>query len=321
MITVVIPLYNKESTIQETITTVLNQTFTDFELVIVDDGSSDNSVAVVKNTFDDSRIKMFTQVNQGVSIARNQGVFHSKYDLIAFLDADDLWEPYYLEYMMKSYKMFPDAGMYCCAGLVKNGDGKIYERKAQLINSPISIIDFFHNPHVFLHTSSTVVKKDKFFMAGAFPEGMIRNEDYALFFSVALISQVIYCNLLLSTYVGGVAGQATSLFTDKTLKSIVWRHNHVHQKWININRINTMYIVFTKYEVRHFIKTNILNKNLKYVDSFIDDLDKDLLSYFSVFELFLYKRRLLSNFGILYINLTKIKWRLRGFPRVNYSSQ
>ena len=316
MISVIIPLFNKESTIITTLTSAINQTFRDFEIVIIDDGSTDNSISIINDNFDDHRITIISQENQGVSIASNRGVFHSKYDLIAFLDADDLWDEKYLEFLVKAYNMFPDAGMYCCAGFVKNADCSILERVDYKIKNQISKIDFFQNPHIYLHTSSTVVKKEVFNVVGGFPEKMIRNQDFALFFSIALISDVAYCNLLLSTYVGGISNQLTSSFSEKALGSVIWRHNHVHRNWIKFKKKNDLYLVFTKYEIRHQIKTFIIDNQFSYLNTSLTNLDPELMDEFSFFERYLYKKEIFKKISILYINLTKIRWRMRGFQRV-----
>ena len=92
---VVIPLYNKEEHILATLNSVLQQTFKDFEVIIVNDGSTDNSVNVVAQ-IKDKRIQLLTLDNQGVSYARNYGVLKSKANFIAFLDADDIWFPNHL---------------------------------------------------------------------------------------------------------------------------------------------------------------------------------------------------------------------------------
>jgi len=316
MISVIIPVYNKETTIQQTLTSAINQSFKDFELIIIDDGSTDNSISIINNNFDDYRITIISQENQGVSVARNNGVFHSKYELIAFLDADDLWDEKYLEFMVKAYNLFPNAGMYCCAGYVKNADGTLLERVDSKITNSISRIDFFQNPHIYLHTSSTVVKKDVFNIVGGFPEKMIRNQDFALFFSVALISDVAYSNLLLSTYVGGVPNQATSSFSGKVLESVIWRYNHVHRNWIQFKIKRDLYLVFTKYEIRHRIKNFILSNQFSYLNTFLTNLDSELMNEFSFFERFLYSKVFLKKISISYINLTKVRWRMRGFQRV-----
>ncbi len=93
---VIIPLYNKEGYIKSTLQSVLNQSFTDFEIIIINDGSTDSSTSEVKQ-FTDSRISFYQQENKGLSAARNAGIKKAKADYIALLDADDLWEAHYLE--------------------------------------------------------------------------------------------------------------------------------------------------------------------------------------------------------------------------------
>ncbi len=99
LISVIIPLYNKEKYIEDTIKSVLNQTFTDFELIIVNDGSTDNSLKVIEK-FNDERINVFSKENAGVSSARNYGIYKSKGEYIAFLDADDT---YFKEHLNNLY--------------------------------------------------------------------------------------------------------------------------------------------------------------------------------------------------------------------------
>lgn len=96
MISVVIPLYNKEKQIANTLHSVLRQTFQNFEIVVVNDGSTDNSVQEVEKV-NDIRIRIVHQNNAGVSAARNKGIEEARYDIIAFLDADDEWKAEYLE--------------------------------------------------------------------------------------------------------------------------------------------------------------------------------------------------------------------------------
>ncbi|WP_017663477.1 glycosyltransferase [Baaleninema simplex] len=95
-ISVIIPAYNAEDTITETIDTVLQQTFTDFEIIVIDDGSSDRTVEVVKS-IDDPRVKVFSYPNAGQGESRNRGACHAQGEFFAFLDADDLWTPHKLE--------------------------------------------------------------------------------------------------------------------------------------------------------------------------------------------------------------------------------
>ena len=107
----VIPLYNKGLHIKRAIDSVLNQTFQNFEIIIIDDGSTDEGVEVVRGCMD-HRIRLIQQKNKGVSTARNRGVSAAEADLIAFLDADDEWFPGHLEEIMKLKNNFPSAGMF-----------------------------------------------------------------------------------------------------------------------------------------------------------------------------------------------------------------
>jgi glycosyltransferase involved in cell wall biosynthesis len=133
MISVVIPLYNKEKAVRATLESVMVQTYTDYELVIVDDGSTDNSIAVCEEyianlkfetiNLKQEKIHLFSKPNGGVSSARNFGVEKSSGEYVAFLDGDDLWEPTYLEEAAKLIQDFSGAAIYGLGlGSMTNGE-------------------------------------------------------------------------------------------------------------------------------------------------------------------------------------------------------
>ena len=95
-VSVIIPAYNAMNYLPQTLKSVLQQTFTDFEILIINDGSSDDIVEW-SSQISDSRVKLISQINQGVSAARNTGIRNAQGEYIAFIDADDLWEPTKLE--------------------------------------------------------------------------------------------------------------------------------------------------------------------------------------------------------------------------------
>jgi glycosyltransferase involved in cell wall biosynthesis len=109
---VIVPLFNKEKSISSTIDSLLNQTYSNFELIIVNDGSTDKSLTEVQK-FEDSRIKIFNKLNGGVSSARNMGIEMSQNQFIVFLDADDFWYPFCLDEFCKLISEFPDAEVFC----------------------------------------------------------------------------------------------------------------------------------------------------------------------------------------------------------------
>jgi glycosyltransferase involved in cell wall biosynthesis len=110
LISIVIPLYNKERFIKETLKSVLNQSIQDYEVIIVDDGSTDNSASIISD-INDHRISIFSNSNNGVSHARNFGISKSNSDLIALMDGDDLWEANHLENLYKLHTSFPGCGL------------------------------------------------------------------------------------------------------------------------------------------------------------------------------------------------------------------
>jgi glycosyltransferase involved in cell wall biosynthesis len=109
-LSVVIPTYNRAEKVRKTVESVLGQSFTDLEVIVVDDGSSDETGQTLERAFGD-RIRYYFQSNQGVSVARNKGIAEAKGDWIAFLDSDDVWENEKLEWQFRALDRFsPDCG-------------------------------------------------------------------------------------------------------------------------------------------------------------------------------------------------------------------
>ena len=109
MFSVIIPVYNGEKFIENAINSVFSQTYSDFELIIVNDGSRDNTAAVLEKYADNSKITVIPQKNGGVSVARNNGISNARGSHLVFLDADDVWEPYHLETMANLIEKYPTA--------------------------------------------------------------------------------------------------------------------------------------------------------------------------------------------------------------------
>ena len=110
LISVIIPVYNNESTIQETIESVLTQSFSDLELIVINDGSQDSTLKIVSSILD-PRLKVFSYPNAGLAATRNRGVSHASGEYISFIDADDLWTPDKLEAQFKALQANPQAAV------------------------------------------------------------------------------------------------------------------------------------------------------------------------------------------------------------------
>lgn len=317
MISVVIPLYNKAHTIVHTLQTVMNQTYKDFEVVIVNDGSTDHGVEVIKSNFCDSRIRIINQDNAGVSMARNRGVRESRGEYVAFLDGDDKWHPEYLGIMAQTIIKYPKAVMLSSAGIIET-DGVISYRIANKYINQISKVDYFENPFVFSHTSSTVVRKDAFFLTDGFPDGMKCLEDFAMFYQMALIGDFVYVGLPISKYVGGVEGQITR--SDESTRfsfmpAVVRFYNSSRKYYLKSGKHNRVFKTYFKYDLRHRIKCYLKESDPKWMDYFYKGLDKDAKSQLNRFERYLYKNRQ-KRLSVLWINLTKIVWRSHNYPYI-----
>ncbi|WP_223549443.1 glycosyltransferase family 2 protein [Aestuariivivens sp. NBU2969] len=195
---VVIPLYNKEAYIADTLNSVLNQTFEDFEVIIVNDGSTDGSLEMA-SSFKDQRIKIFNQINQGASVARNNGIEQAQSEFIALLDADDIWYKNHLEELKKLIETFPEAGLFCSRyktkiskkRMVKHDFGGFIDKDYRGI-----VPDFFKASLVdrVAHTSAIVVPKNTFNEYGGFEKTISSGQDLDLWIRIAANCEVVISN-------------------------------------------------------------------------------------------------------------------------------
>ena len=199
-LSIVIPLYNKANAIGKTIDSVLHQTFKNYELIIVNDGSTDNSLMIVE-AVRDSRIKFFTTKNQGVSAARNYGISKAQTDYIAFLDADDIWLTNHLENLNQLIEKFPDCGLYCTAYVkqYKNVSTPAVYKNIPKVNGWMGIVaDYFESSinNSIAWTSATLVPKTILETLNGFDETITlgAGEDTDLWIRAALQYPVAFSN-------------------------------------------------------------------------------------------------------------------------------
>lgn len=122
MFSIVIPLFNKEKFIAETLHSVVLQSYHDYEVIIVNDSSTDNSLAIAQTFEVDKRFKVYTKLNGGVSDTRNFGIKKAVGKYICFLDADDIWEKSYLQEVYRLINKYPDNYFFCLGYSFFNND-------------------------------------------------------------------------------------------------------------------------------------------------------------------------------------------------------
>ncbi|MBX3256037.1 MAG: glycosyltransferase family 2 protein [Chitinophagaceae bacterium] len=176
MFSVVIPLYNKEKSVPGTIASVLNQEVKDFELIIVNDGSTDKSLEIVEAIKDD-RIIIINKQNGGISSTRNAGIRAAKNPYIAFVDADDYWEPDFLTTVSALISDYPEADAFATGYVCKFNGLTLHTLGVK--NRGI-IKDYFKLVYRYpvMHASSVCIKKSSFEKVGWFDERMTHGEDY-----------------------------------------------------------------------------------------------------------------------------------------------
>lgn len=183
--TVVMPAYNAAAYLAQTIESVLSQTFTNFELLIIDDGSTDNTAIIAEDYQQkDKRVKLLIQSNQGVSATRNQGITSSNSEYIAFIDADDKWFPDKLALHYQHLEKNPDLGVSYAKVEFLTPDGKHTRKIAQGRLTKLQPQHFlYENPTMTV--SNLVVRRQIFEEIGCFDCNMNYSEDLDFLFRVA----------------------------------------------------------------------------------------------------------------------------------------
>lgn len=185
-ISVVMPLYNKVAEVERALRSVVEQSLSPCEIIVVDDGSTDGSGAIVERLIKecpDAGIRLITQKNSGVSAARNRGIEEAKGDYVALLDADDWWLSGYIAEVCRLMEYYPDADAYATAFDIVNG--------SERVAAPVPTVEGYINPaeealrgHYPIIPSTATLRKEAVAAVGGFPEGMRIGEDQWLWVSM-----------------------------------------------------------------------------------------------------------------------------------------
>ena len=206
MISVVIPLYNKAQSIRRTLDSVLAQTYTNYEIIVVDDGSTDGSADVAEATLREFsgrptgyglEFSVIRKENGGVSSARNAGIMEAKGEYIAFLDGDDLWHPEYLETLHQLIVDYPDAALYGIGYTTLKGD-EIPKNVTQSTEQG-EVKDLWNN-YPGYWTGSISSSRARLLEIGLFDTRMTHGEDIDMWWRLLLSGKGVFDNRVLAYY-------------------------------------------------------------------------------------------------------------------------
>jgi glycosyltransferase involved in cell wall biosynthesis len=182
------PVHNGAAFISKAIGSVLTQTFRDFDLLVIDDGSTDETASVV-HSFNDDRVRYFYQGNRGPSAARNTGIQHSAASWVAFLDSDDYWLPKKLEAQLSVARARPQAGMIYCSAHVCGADGNVlWTYVATVEGRPLDRL--LVGNCISGSASSVMLRRDVLDAIGYFDEALPVSEDWELWLRAARATDV-----------------------------------------------------------------------------------------------------------------------------------
>jgi len=299
---VIIPLYNKAENIENTLNSVLKQSFTDLEIIVIDDGSTDNSLKIAEAIIE-PRIKVFSQKNEGVSLARNFGVSKSIGKFVAFLDADDVWKPNHLEVMNSLIRAYPKNIWFATRYEIKHHDGLISPMKTHLLNDDVDfegVVEnyFEHSLVSSLAWTSAVCMSSEFFLnLSGFDQKITfgAGEDTDLWIRAALNSPLVFTHKITAQHnlmgVNRITKTAIGKrdFIDLDKYESRTTDNEYLKKYLDLNRFS----IGLQYKMAGFLDTSrtyfdkINNNNLSEKQRFLMSCNKMTLKFIKKIQWFL----------------------------------
>jgi glycosyltransferase involved in cell wall biosynthesis len=235
-VSIAIPLFNKAAYIVDTVKSVFLQSFADFEIIVVDDGSTDNGAATLRQ-FDDIRLRVVRQDNAGPAAARNFAIQLASAPFIAFLDADDIWMPDHLLHLIAMTEQFPQAAIFGNS-FIDSGTFEVRDRTV----APVvyRLIDDFFSECAFgrapFYTSSCMVSGKRALDVGGFPIGNYCGEDIALWLKIAADAPVAVSNYIGCRYLRNAASlsfQASYRLAHPICMTVIDTILAQHAEWPN----------------------------------------------------------------------------------------
>jgi len=277
-ISIAIAVYNKEGYILSTLKSVLNQSYAAKEIVIVNDGSTDNSEQLILS-IDDARIKYIKQENQGAAAARNKAIQNCSHPYIALIDADDLWHPNFLSEIVKAIQLYPNEKVYTTGIKIEGKHNKSFSARYSVPNhSKIGIYDYFEASYLnsLIYSSNVVIHKEVFKKSGYFDPNIKSGQDTDLWIRIGLHYPVVFIPKYAVTYRfipnslshSGVAIKGKLDFSKYAAEE---KTNPALKKFLDLNRYSLAIYALEINDKDSYIqlKQSISSKNLNKKQKFI----------------------------------------------------
>ena len=289
-VSIIIPTYNRANLLSRAIKSVLNQTFKDFELIIVDDGSTDNTKQVVeKFQKEDSRIKYIWQENSGAPARpKNTGIKNAKGNYIAFLDDDDEWLPEKLEKQLKLFESSSNLGFVGCNILVTNNKNKKSSKVYKMPTYSESIFfEKLFEGNFILTSSCVVIKREVLNKIGLFDENLKFGDDWDLWLRIAKKYKFDFApEFLIKYYIhgGNIIPNLPPMKEAREFEYIFTKYQREYEKYPHI------YSIHLRQLASRYCASGQMSKGRKYYIQSIKFNSFNLKSYFYLALSFLGKR-------------------------------
>lgn len=302
---VIIPLYNKEDYIVDTLQSVLNQDFSNFEIIVVNDCSTDNSLSVIQQ-IKDSRIRVLNHPeNQGLSATRNTGISVAQGELVGLLDADDLWDPHFLSTMYSLYNSFPGASLFGSDYYEQFSFGKLRTNKTldKKKDGTSFVVDDFFSSNLgqpIVSQSSLTIKKSVLDEMEFFDSRIKYAEDIDFYIHAFTRYKLAYCYKPLAIYRNDIPSQMTiSKISDKQFPDfnsygkLASKHPSL-QKYLDFQRYS--FAVNLKMEGEHELAKKLIReinfKNINSKQRFLLSIPVGVLKKIKEFKQYLLKKNI-----------------------------
>jgi glycosyltransferase involved in cell wall biosynthesis len=258
-VSVVIPTFNRRDYITIALDSVLAQTYKDYEIVVIDDGSSDDTKEVLKPY--QETIRYFYQENRGISGARNRGIRESRGDYIALLDSDDYWLPEKLKCQVDRIREEPGCGMVAtrCSSIAPDGT---FRKKNRPGKSGWILNDIFRAN--FIRTSSVLITRTCFDTVGLFDESLPECEEYDLWLRIAKQYPIAFINEPLTVYTDNPHGVSTDSLAGRLVRLKVLEKEYLRESippQLYKKRMSRNY----HYVGRHYLKRGKKSEGTQYL--------------------------------------------------------